>query len=84
MDLFLTDNKKAIPKLIALDANSKEIAFTWGPRPQPAVEMVRKQINATGSLTSDFKAELQKWYNTDKGAKIVTEILDLLGILKPA
>ena len=82
MNLFLTDGKKAIPKLITLDANTNDVIFTWGPRPKPAVEMVKKELNINGSFTTDFKAALQQWYNADKGRNVVNEILELLGVLK--
>ncbi|MCB0471970.1 MAG: thioredoxin family protein [Flavobacteriaceae bacterium] len=83
MNLFLTNSKKAIPKLLALDKDTLEVVFTWGPRPEPARDMVSKQLETNGSLSADFKIELQQWYNTDRGASIVNEILSLLRVAYP-
>lgn len=83
MNLFLTNSKKAIPKLLALDKDTLEVVFTWGPRPEPARDMVSKQLETNGSLSADFKIELQQWYNTDRGTSIVNEILSLLRVAYP-
>lgn len=83
MNLFLTNNKKAIPKLLALDKDTLEIVFTWGPRPEPARAMVKEQLETIGKLSADFKIELQQWYNADRGESIVNEILSLLRVAYP-
>ncbi len=76
MDDFLTNNGRAIPKLIALD-ESGEVLFDWGPRPEELqnwyLEARKKELSF-----DEVKIELQKWYNNDKGQKIQMEILDLI------
>ena len=39
MDQFLTNGGRSIPKLIALEKESGDILFQWGPRPEPAKEL---------------------------------------------
>lgn len=78
MDQFLTNGAKSIPKLIMIDDLNNEVVNTFGPRPTKATEMVENYKATHGKLTDEFKAELQAWYNKDKGENI---ILDLLGLL---
>lgn len=70
---FLTNGAKSIPKLIALDEN-KEVLFTWGARPTETTEMVKAYKAKHGQLTAEFKEDLQKWYNKDKGQSVVKDI----------
>ena len=77
---FLTNNGKAIPKLILLNAETKEVLGDWGPRPKEAAKMVAEQKEKFGSLDANFKKELQNWYNTSKGVAIENDLLQLLSI----
>lgn len=77
MQEFLTNGGKSIPKLIALN-KANEVLFTWGPRPKEATEMVKAYKDQHGELTPEFKEDLQKWYNKDKGQNIVKDIKSLL------
>jgi hypothetical protein len=70
---FLTNGAKSIPKLIALDEDLN-VLFTWGARPKQATEMVNDYKSKHGQLTPEFKEDLQKWYNKDKGQSIVKDI----------
>ena len=77
MDQYLTNGvSRSIPKLIALDTDSLEVLFTWGPRPAPLQELFY-QMKADGMAYDPIKEELQRWYNTDKTATIQQEISDL-------
>jgi len=78
MDNFLTNGSKSIPKLIAIDADTKEVLNSWGPRPSEVAKMVQDQKEKFGALDADFKKELQVWYNTNKGANIEKDIIELL------
>jgi hypothetical protein len=73
MDNFLTNGGKSIPKLIALD-EKLNVLFTWGPRPKKATGIVNEYKAKHGVLTPEFKEDLQKWYNKDKGQNIVEDI----------
>lgn len=77
MDLFLTNGGRAIPKLIALDAENNVI-FTWGPRPSVATKMVADYKAKNGSLDAQFKQDLQVWYNKDKGKSVQEDFVSLL------
>lgn len=77
MDLFLTNGGRAIPKLIALDAEHNVI-FTWGPRPSVATKMVLDYKAKNGNLDAQFKQDLQVWYNKDKGKSVQEDIVRLL------
>lgn len=81
MQEFLTNGGKSIPKLIALN-DEQEVLFTWGPRPSEAAELVRNFKDQHGQLTPEFKEDLQKWYNKDKGQGIVEDLKILLNSLK--
>jgi len=78
MDKFLTNGSRSIPKLIAIDADTKEVLNSWGPRPFEATKMVQDQKERFGALDADFKKELQVWYNANKGVNIEEDILKLL------
>lgn len=78
MDKFLTNGSRSIPKLIVLDKENKEIINDWGPRSSAATEMVEAFKKEHGTLTSEFKQNLQVWYNKDKGQNILEDLLELL------
>ncbi len=73
MDLFLTNNSRSIPKLILLNKDF-EVLTTWGPRPQKAAEMVAHYKLKHGTIDAEFKTELQRWYNYDKGNEILNDL----------
>ena len=78
MNKFLTNGNKSIPKLIMLDADTKELVDTWGPRPSEATKMVQMHKEKYGILDAEFKKDLQVWYNSNKGVNIEEDILELL------
>lgn len=80
MDLFLTNGARSIPKLIALDEKNT-ILYTWGPRPSEATKMVTDFKQENGSLTPEFKQDLQSWYNKNKGVNTVNDQIALLNKL---
>ena len=79
MNAFLTNGNRAIAKLIMVDNKSGKVLSSYGPRPSTATRMVEDYKKLYGTLTPEFKEDLQKWYNKDKGA---TTVLDLLEILE--
>ncbi len=78
MNQFLTNGSQSIPKLIILDKEREEIVGEWGPRPSTATEMVKTFKKEHGTLTSEFKQDLQVWYNKDKGRNTLSDLLELL------
>ena len=78
MDHFLTNNARAIPKLIVIDKNTYEALAHWGPRPKGAVELIQNYKKQHGVVDETAKADLQLWYLHDKGVSTQNEILDIM------
>jgi len=78
MQHFLTNGAMAIPKLIAIDEVSGVIIGQWGPRPSEATKMVTHYKVANGSLSPEFKKDLQIWYTKDKGQSVIDDITRML------
>jgi len=79
MDQFLTNGGKSIPKLVMLDSETNEVLNTFGPRPTVATKMVQDYKAEHGKLTPEFKEDLQRWYNKDKGQSTIEDLVHLLG-----
>ena len=75
--LFLTNETRSIPKLIILNEDL-EVIDTWGPRPKKATKMVADYKFKHGKIDAEFKAELQRWYNEDKGNEILKDLSELV------
>jgi len=78
MDKFLTNGGRAIPKLIHIENNYSKIE-SWGPRPSVATKMVADFKAKNGSVTDEFKKDLQLWYNKDKGISTIEDMMTFLG-----
>ena len=79
MDQFLTNGSRSIAKFIILAKDALEVMSTYGPRPSEATKLVNEYKEVHGQLTPEFKEDLQRWYNKDKGQ---TTIVDFMKILK--
>jgi thiol-disulfide isomerase/thioredoxin len=75
---FLTNGGKSIPKLIMIDGETHDIINTFGPRPTVATNMVNTYKAEHGQLTQEFKEDLQRWYNKDKGQSTIEDLVNLL------
>ncbi len=80
MNAFLTNGGKAIPKLIAINEESKNVINTFGPRPSVATKLVNDYKTEHGALTPEFKQDLQVWYNKDKGQSTIEDLIELLKV----
>jgi len=78
MDQFLTNGARAIPKLIMIDNFKDEVLGTFGPRPSAVTKIVEEYKHIHGKVTPEFKEELQRWYNNDRGLTIMEDLLALL------
>ncbi|MFS4454676.1 thioredoxin family protein [Maribacter sp. 2304DJ31-5] len=78
MNQFLTNGAMSIPKLIQIDTVSKEPIGEWGPRSKNATKLVEDYKAEHGTLTPEFKQDLQVWYNKDKGQSVFSDLLELL------
>ncbi len=79
MEQFLTNGGRAIPKLIHIENNFSKIE-SWGPRPTVATKMVADYKAEHGSITPEFKKDLQVWYNKDKGISTIEDMMSFLGL----
>lgn len=78
MQHFLTNGGRAIPKVIVLDADTKEILADWGPRPQGAKQLILDYKAAHGVVDETAKTDLQMWYLKDKGLSTQQELLGVM------
>ena len=76
MDQFLTDGKRSIPKLIALN-EAGEIIFTWGSRPAAAQLVVRTAINS-GVEKKIWEEQLHLWYSRNRGKDLEEEMIKIV------
>lgn len=83
MNLFLTNGNKSIPKLIMIDKASGDVLNTFGPRSNSATKMVNDYKTEHGKLTPEFKEDLQRWYNKDKGQSTLKDLTAMLSELVP-
>lgn len=77
MDHFLTNGTRSIPKLIILDAEM-EVLSSWGPRTAAATQLVTDYKEKFGKIDAEFKAQLQVWYNKDKGMNMIKELSEIV------
>ncbi|MBC8766451.1 thioredoxin family protein [Arenibacter sp. BSSL-BM3] len=78
MEQFLSNGAMAIPKLISIDKVTGRIIGEWGSRPSIVSKMVQDYKKKHGTLSPEFKQNLQIWYNKDKGQNTVSDLLSLL------
>lgn len=74
MNQFLTNGAKSIPKLLLLDENLNLINH-WGPRPEPAKNLIIDYKTQHGIVDETAKIALQRWYLDDKGFSTMKEIV---------
>jgi len=72
IDLYLTNGTRSIPVLVAFDTEGNEL-FKWGPRPQPAVELI-KQLKSKGVEKKEMYENLHLWYGRNRGVEIDKEL----------
>lgn len=77
MDKFLTNGTRSIPKLILLNSDM-EVLETWGPRTAAATKLVEDYKAEFGKIDAAFKAQLQMWYNKDKGLTTINELAQIV------
>ncbi|MGL2992499.1 thioredoxin family protein [Flavobacterium sp. TSSA_36] len=78
MQHFLTNNARAIPKLIVIEKSTSELVGTWGPRPKEAAELIINYKKEHGVVDEKAKSDLQLWYLHDKGVTTQHEIMSLM------
>lgn len=80
MEHFLTDGKRAVPKLLEMDPKHEQVHNTWGPRPSPLQERVEAWKAEEPEISKEeLQRRIQKWYAKDKGNTLQEELKALLG-----
>ena len=80
MDHFRTNGNLSIPKLISFDDKTGSVIGEWGPLPTIASKIAADYKQEHDSLTPEFKEELQRWFNQDKGKDTLSDLLSLLAL----
>jgi len=80
MNRFLINGTLSIPKLIMVDSTTLEVLGEWGSRPTIAAKMVEDYKKKNGTLTPEFKEDLQVWYNKDKGQNTIEDLVMLIDV----
>lgn len=79
MDRYLTNGARAIPVVIALDHEHRELGH-WGPRPSELQAWVK--ANKDTMPKEERLRETRKWYARDRGETTIREILRAAGVTK--
>lgn len=78
MEAYLTNGKRSIPKLIALDDKTKTELFTWGPRPKIFQNLALGRKIDPRMSPDEFYELLHKEYTLDKTNSLQKELLELV------
>jgi len=78
MKHFLTNGRRAVPKLIIIDRETAKVKGNWGDRPKGAVEVIENYKAKHGIVDDAGKSELQMWYLNDKGVTTQNELVNLM------
>jgi hypothetical protein len=78
MDAYLTNGSRSIPKLIALDSETMEELFVWGPRPKSAQQIMLDYRAAGSPADVDYKKDIQVWYIKNHTEELQQEFAELI------
>ena len=69
----------SIPKLLFINRQFMQVTGMWGPRPQPAQNIMLKWKESKGKIAwEDFEKELHLWYSKDRGLTTINELVNLI------
>jgi hypothetical protein len=78
MDQFLTNGTRSIPIVVIADDASREVLGVWGPRPEPAKELVAEFKKDPGWNKEFMLMALHTWYAKDRTVSAQTELACML------
>lgn len=78
MDIYLTNGGRSIPKLIALENDTLNELYTWGPRPASIQNVMNELKAANVTEISEIVEKIQIAYNHDKSQSFQNEFVTLL------
>lgn len=84
MEAFLTDGKKAIPKLICTNPEQNKLLGTWGARPVNMQQLFVQCMESSGGMKEDCLKELHLFYAKDHGESLQQELIRLLESWEPS
>lgn len=76
MNLFLTNGKRSIPKIVGLSENG-EVQFTWGPQPD-AIRDIRQRLMDEGAEGRIVSSTTVDWYAEEGWLEVERELTDVL------
>lgn len=76
MDLYLTDGKKSIPKVVGFSEDGIQL-FVWGARPSKLQELVVLRISE-GVSSEKWHEEVHAWYAKDKGLSVEDDFCEIM------
>lgn len=79
MDKFLTNGGRSIPKLIVFEADSKEVLWDWGPRPQEIQKWFLGEKSKEAYSYEKTSEAMHLWYAKNKHQALLSEFKELLG-----
>lgn len=82
MNHYLTNDGRAIPKIIVICKEAGIVRADWGPRPKGATELMADYRKEFGVIDEKIKTDLQLWYLADKGISVQEELLEIMENIK--
>lgn len=82
MNQYLTNDGKAIPKLLIINKESGKVCCHWGPRPKGALDLIVNYKEKFGIIDEEAKTQLQLWYLQDKGLSTQNEVIEMMCSIK--
>ena len=67
-----------------INDHTGHVVETYGPRPSLATQMVNNYKAEHGRLSPEFKEDLQRWYNQNKGENIIEDLTKMLCGVEPS
>lgn len=80
IDQYHTNGTRSIPKVLFVNEEN-EVLATWGPRPAELQEYVMEAKKKPDYNYPELSTYIQKWYNKDKAASVVSELEDIVSSL---
>lgn len=81
MDQYLYNGTRSIPIIIGIDAETGEELFVWGPRPNPAKQLMEELKENPAISSSKRGEEIQRWYAKDRSETLFFEFDEILSNL---
>ena len=81
MDQFLTNGTRSIPVFLLIKKETFEVIGRWGPRPDPAQEIMREAKLKKDYSHEEATKEIQLWYAKDRTVTFQKELSDFLNII---